>query len=93
MPRGTRTLLHVVIGLIPALIATMIMKGKMKTVHRQRAAAQYTGWDQLDLMLKQDRFLHRSVHRTRIETGSGSRGGGGGTSVNSHGSSHHSGKF
>ena len=93
MPRGTRTLIHVIIGLVPALIATMTMKGKMKTVHKQRSAAQYTGWDQLDLRVREDRFVHRSVHRTRIETNSGSRGGGGGTSVNSHGSSHHSGKF
>ena len=92
MPAGTRTLLHVIIGLVPALIATLIMKGKMKTVHKQRTAAQYTGWDQLALSFKEDRFLHRSVHRTKIESNSGSRGGGG-TSVNSHGSSHHSGKF
>ena len=44
---ATRTLLHAVIALIPALIATLTMKGKMKTVHKQRTAAQYTGWDQL----------------------------------------------
>ena len=88
--------------LVPdALIATMIMKGKMKTVHKQRTAAQYTGWDQLTLQINEDRFLHRSVHRTRIESNSGPRSGGGGggggshggTSVSSHGSSHHSGKF
>ena len=93
MPAGTRTVIHAIIALIPALIATLVMKSKMKTVHKQRAAAQYTGWDQLNLSIRDDRFLHRSVHRTRIETNSGSRGGGGGTSVNSHGSSHHSGKF
>ena len=98
---ATRTLLHAVIALIPALIATLTMKGKMKTVHKQRTAAQYTGWDQLNLQINEDRFLHRSVHRTRIESNSGPRGGGGGggggshggTSVSSHGSSHHSGKF
>ena len=95
----TRTILHAIIALIPALIATLIMKGKMKTVHKQRTAAQYTGWDQLNLQINEDRFLHRSVHRTRIESNSGSRGGGGGggshggTSISSHGSSHHSGKF
>ena len=97
----TRTIVHAVIALIPALIATLIMKGKMKTVHRQQTAAQYTGWDQLNLSIRDDRFLHRSVHRTRIESNSGSRSGGGGggggshggTSISSHGSSHHSGKF
>ena len=92
MDPGARTLLHVVIGLIPALIVTLTMKGKMKTVRKQRAAAQYTGWDQLDLRYKEDRFLRRNVTRTKIESNSGSRSGGG-TSVNSHGSSHHSGKF
>jgi uncharacterized membrane protein YgcG len=97
---ATRTLLHAVIALIPALIATLTMKGKMKTVHKQRTAAQYTGWDQLNLQINEDRFVHRSVHRTRIESNSGPRAGGGGgggshggTSVSSHGSSHHSGKF
>ena len=96
----TRTILHAIVALIPALIATLIMKGKMKTVHKQRTAAQYTGWDQLNLSIRDDRFLHRSVHRTRIESNSGSRSGGGsgggshgGTSISSHGSSHHSGKF
>ncbi len=99
----TRTILHGILALIPALIATLVMKGKMKTVHKQRTAAQYTGWDQLNLSIRDDRFLHRSVHRTRIESNSGSRSGGGGggggggshggTSVSSHGSSHHSGKF
>jgi uncharacterized membrane protein YgcG len=98
---GINAVLHAVIALVPAFIATLIMKGKMKTVGRQRSAAQYTGWDQLDLRVREDRFVHRSVHRTRIETNSGPRGGGGGghsghsggTSVSSHGSSHHSGKF
>ena len=96
----TRAILHAVIALVPAFIATLIMKGKMKTVHKQRAAAQYTGWDQLNLTIRDDRFLHRSVHRTRIESSSGPRSGGGGgggshggTSISSHGSSHHSGKF
>ena len=92
MSRGARTVIHLIIGFIPAIIAVLIMKGKMKTLGRQRTAAAYTGWDQLDLRFKEDRFLHRSVTRTKIETQTRS-GGGGGTSVNSHGSSHHSGKF
>ena len=88
---GTRTILYAIIALIPALIVSLKMKSKMKTVRKQRSAAAYTGWDQLDLRFKEDRFLHRSVTRTKIE--SQTRSGGGGTSVNSHGSSHHSGKF
>ncbi len=92
MSRGAKTVIHLVIAFIPALIVALILKGKMKTVAKQRSAAAYTGLDQLDLRFKEDRFLHRSQTRTRIETNSGSRSGGG-TSVNSHGSSHHSGKF
>ena len=91
--RGTKTVIHLLIALIPAFIVVLIMKGKMKTVAKQRTAAEYTGWDQLDLRLKEDRFLHRSVRRTKIESSSGGSRSGGGTSVNSHGSSHHSGKF
>ncbi len=90
--RGAKTVIHLVIAFIPALIVALILKGKMKTVAKQRSAAAYTGMDQLDLRFKEDRFLRRSQTRTRIETNSGSRSGGG-TSVNSHGSSHHSGKF
>ena len=90
--QGAKTVIHLVVAFIPALIVALIMKGKMKTVKKQRAAAAYTGLDQLDLRLKEDRFLHRSQTRTRIQTESSSRSGGG-TSVNSHGSSHHSGKF
>ena len=92
MSRGAKAVIHAIIALIPALIVSLILKGKMKSLAKQRTAAQYTGWDQLDLRLKEDRFLHRSIRRTKIESSSGSRSGGG-TSVNSHGSSHHSGKF
>ena len=93
MSRGAKTVIHLLIALIPAFIVVLIMKGKMKTVAKQRTAAEYTGWDRLDLRLKEDRFLHRSVRRTKIESSSGGSRSGGGTSVNSHGSSHHSGKF
>ncbi len=91
MSRGAKTVIHLVIAFIPALIVALILKGKMKTVAKQRSAAAYTGMDQLDLRFKEDRFLHRSQTRTRIQTESSRSGGG--TSVNSHGSSHHSGKF
>ena len=69
------------------------MSSSIQTVRKQTAAEDYTGFDQLDLRFKEDRFLRRSVHRTKIESSSGGSRSGGGTSVNSHGSSHHSGKF
>ena len=91
MGSGTKTAICLIVALIPALIAALVMKGKMKTVQAQRGATGYVGEEGLELRLKEDRFLHRSVSRVRRESSSGSRSGG--TSVNSHGSSHHSGKF
>jgi hypothetical protein len=42
---------------------------------------------------QQDMFTHTTVTRQHIERDSGSRSGGGGTSVNSGGFSHSIGKF
>ncbi len=92
MGAGPKTVICLIVAFFPALIAALVMKGKMKTVRAQQGAMEYVGDEGLELRLKEDRFLHRSVSRVRKESSNrGSRSGG--PSVNSHGRSHHSGKF
>lgn len=88
---GRDAFITVGVCFVIALIVLFIMKSKMKTVKRQKAAANYAVSSRFVLRQRGDRFLRRSVHRVRHETPRS--GGGGGTHVNSHGSSHHSGKF
>lgn len=80
---------------IPALIALLvcsIMKGKMKSAVLKKDADAYLQSGSVRLTRQLDQFTHVTETRTHIDRGS-SRSGGGGTSVNSSGFSHHSGKF
>ena len=70
------------------------MRRKMKPVRRQTKADEYILPGGIDLSLKRDVFVNRTVTRTVIRTENrDSNFGGGGTTVNSHGFSGHSGKF
>ena len=67
---GARIKSHVIgiaicvgIGLLVALIATGVMKGKLKTVRWQAAADNYIKQGSLNLTHKQDIFLYREVSR------------------------------
>lgn len=95
--RSTGVYLIMVIGipLVIAVLACEIMKHGMKPVSRQSRADEYIVPGGVDLSLKRDVFLNRSVTRTVIRTENRSSGGGGrgGTTVNSGGFSGHSGKF
>lgn len=83
----------VVIGIIIAFIYCAALKSKMKTARIARDAATYIAPRGIWMQAEDDAFTHTTVTRQRIERDSGSRGGHGGTSVNSGGFSHSSGKF
>lgn len=80
------------VGFIIALIATGIMKGKLKTVRGQSSADSYVEKDSLQLTKENDLFLYRNVSRRERprDTGSGSSGrsGGSSTHISSSGARH-----
>lgn len=78
--------------LIAALIAFIvcaILKSGMKSVRQGAAAHEYITPEGVELRVKTDVF----THSTRVERQIESKSSGGGTSVNSSGHSHSSGKF
>ena len=80
-----------IVGIIIAFIYCGTLKSKMKSAKIAREAAAYIVPQGVRMEDQQDVFTHTTVTRQRIERDSGSRGGG--TSVNSGGFSHSSGKF
>ena len=82
----------VVAGLIGALLSTLGLKSQMKSVHTATIADRYVTAEGLQLSLKRDTFVNRTVTRTPIPK-QRSSGGGGGTTINAGGFSHKSGKF
>ena len=83
----------VIIGVIIAFIYCASLKKKMKSAKIAREASRYISPQGVWMQDQQDMFTHTTVTRQHIERDSGSRSGGGGTSVNSGGFSHSSGKF
>ena len=82
-------LICLVIGFVVALIATAIMKGKLKSVHAKSGAADYVKAGSMKVTHRQDLFLYREVHKREKPKDSGgssthrsssgrSHGGGGG---------------
>lgn len=86
-----QALITVVICLLPALLAVLIMRRKMKSAVPQREASAYIPEGGVSITQSGDVFLHTDVQRVRIQKSDS--GGGGGTTVNSGGFSHSSGKF
>ena len=89
---GPLTKFTIVIG-IPALIAALIclyFKRGMRSVYQAASAQEYCTPDSLNLTVRTDRYTRTTTTRTKIERDSSSKGG---TSVNSDGYSHSSGKF
>ena len=82
---------------IPCLAAFATCEGmrrQMKPVKTKAQADDYILPGGIDLSLKRDVFVNRTVSRTVIHSNNrDGHGGGGGTTVNSHGFSGHSGKF
>ena len=83
----------VIVGVIIAFVYCSSLKKKMKTAKIAREASRYIVPQGVWMQDQQDMFTHTTVTRQHIERDSGSRSGGGGTSVNSGGFSHSSGKF
>lgn len=83
---GKSLVVSLVIGLVIALIVTGVMKGKLKTVRPKHAAADYVRPGSMDLRVRRDLYLYRTVSRrprpksTGSGGSSGSRRSGGGRS-------------
>lgn len=93
MPAGAST--AIVIG-CPALLALGTcesMRRRMKPVKKQSRADEYIVPGGINLSIKRDVFINRTVTRTVIHDDNRDSHFSGGTSVNSHGFSGHSGKF
>ena len=76
-------LISIGIGLVVALIATLVMKSQLKSVKEQKTANLYTRHGSMNLRVQNDLFLYSTVTRVKIQKTSsgsssgGSRGGGG----------------
>lgn len=84
-----------IVGVIFAFIYCAVLKGKMKSAKIAHEASEYVALRGITMQDAQDMFTHTTVVRQHIERDNDSRGGGGhgGTSINSGGFSHSSGKF
>ena len=82
-----------IVGIIIAFIYCGSLKSKMKSARIANEAAEYISGRGVIMHDEQDMFTHTTVTRQRIEHDNDSRGSHGGTSVNSGGFSHSSGKF
>ena len=82
----------VIIGIIIAFIYCSGLKRKMRSARIAREASAYLAARGIFMQAENDMFTHTTVTRQRIEHDN-DRGSHGGTSVNSGGFSHSSGKF
>lgn len=84
----------IVVPLLIALIACLVMKGRMKSAVKKTQADDYIPPRGMRLTQRVDQYLRTTQSRVRIESDRSSSGGHhGGTSISSGGFSHHSGKF
>ena len=85
------------LGLIVAFIVCAVYKRQLKSVRHATEAARYTVSGGAEITAREDRFTHTTEVRTPIKTESDDHDSGpsfsGGTTVNSGGFSHSSGKF
>ena len=79
----------ILVPLLTALVVCLVMKGKMKTARKQTHADAYIPQNGVRLTRQDDVYLTTTQTRVKIET----QKSGGGTTVNSGGFSHSSGKF
>ena len=87
--RVLKWLAVILVPLLTALVVCLVMKGKMKTARRQAHADAYIPRDGVRLTRQDDVYLTTTQTRVKVET----QKSGGGTTVNSGGFSHSSGKF
>lgn len=57
-------LISLIIGALVALIVVSVMKGQLKTVHRQYGAGSYIRPGSLQLRVSTDMFLYQHTTRT-----------------------------
>ncbi len=88
---GAGVVTSALLSLLIAWIVCSILKGRMKSAVLAADADNYVRPEAVQITLRDDRFSHTTTTRRRIERSGHS--GGGGTSVNSGGFSHSSGKF
>ena len=88
--KKTGKIVLTVVPLLIALLTVIVQSSKMKTAKIKLRANEYITDEGLKLTGREDVFLYRNVIRTKREKAKSSSGG---TTVNSHGSSHKSGKF
>lgn len=86
------------LGILIAFIVCAVYKRQLKSVRRATEAARYTVSGGTEISKREDLFTHTTEIRTPIKTesddhSSGGSGFSGGTTVNSGGFSHSSGKF
>lgn len=95
MDPAAKALLVVVPPCVIALVVCLIFRSQMKTARRQTQARNYIGQGGVDMRVVQDHFTHRTqtVQVIQTDNNRGPRIGGGGTTINSGGFSHRSGKF
>lgn len=81
------------IGLLVALIATLSMRGKLRSVRSAPDARHYVRAGSFDVRVSRERFLYRNVTRTARVKDDSSHSGGGHSSSGSSSGHHTSGKF
>ncbi len=95
---GEKVSTGLMFGILPALIIAflvcMVLKGQLKSARRATEADRYTVSGGTEITAREDRFTHVTEVRTpKAEPKNDSGGFRGGTTVNSGGFSHKSGKF
>lgn len=85
---GMNLLIALAIGFVIALIATGIMRGKLKTVQRQAAADSYVKPGSLNITESRDLFLYTHVDRRERPKDDDNSSSGSSTHVSSSGTTH-----
>jgi len=74
---GASLIISVLIGLVVALIVTGIMRGKLKTVRPKYVASDYVRPGSMNVRVRRDLYLYRTVSRRPKPKSSGSGGSSG----------------
>ncbi len=85
---GMTLIISLIIGFVVALIATGIMKGKLRSVHSQPRAAEYIKRDSFQITRAKELFLYRNVTCVPRPKPQSSSGGGSSTHFSSSGTMH-----
>lgn len=64
---GMGILIAVAVGFLIALVVTLTMKSKLKSVRPNNSAREYIKKGSLNLRVNRDTFLYRNVERTQIQ--------------------------